>query len=77
MIETGSFIGMAAMTRSELTIRKVAIGQLGIIPASFRRLGIEVEQRGDDLFIPARDHYGNPSSKSLRAFFKRSKASKN
>jgi UDP-N-acetylglucosamine 1-carboxyvinyltransferase len=57
MIEVGSFIGMAAMTRSELTIKKVGVDQLGIIPASFRRLGIEVEQEGDDLHIPAQDHY--------------------
>ena len=57
MIEVGSFIGMAAMTRSELTIKDVAVDQLGIIPASFRRLGIVVEQKGDDLHIPALDHY--------------------
>ncbi|MCK5067496.1 MAG: UDP-N-acetylglucosamine 1-carboxyvinyltransferase [Bacteroidales bacterium] len=57
MIEVGSFIGMAAMTRSELTIKDVAVDQLGIIPASFRRLGIAVEQQGDNLHIPAQDHY--------------------
>ena len=57
MIEVGSFIGMAAMTRSELTIRDVAYRHLGIIPESFRRLGIRVEQRGDDLYIPAQEHY--------------------
>jgi UDP-N-acetylglucosamine 1-carboxyvinyltransferase len=57
MIEVGSFIGMAAMTNSELTIRDVGIHQLGIIPASFRRLGIMVEQKGDDLHIPAQEHY--------------------
>ena len=57
MIEVGSFIGMAAMTRSELTIKDVAVDQLGIIPASFRRLGIVVEQQGDHLHIPAQDHY--------------------
>jgi len=57
MIEVGSFIGMAAMTRSGLTIKDVAVDQLGIIPASFRRLGIVVEQQGDDLHIPAQDHY--------------------
>lgn len=57
MIEVGSFIGMAAMTRSELTIKDVAVDQLGIIPASFRRLGIVVEQQGDHLYIPAQDHY--------------------
>ena len=57
MIEVGSFIGMAAMTRSELTIKDVAVDHLGIIPASFRRLGITVEQQGDHLHIPAQDHY--------------------
>ncbi len=57
MIEVGSFIGMAAMTKSELTIKDVAHEQLGIIPGSFQRLGIALEKRGDDLFIPARDHY--------------------
>jgi len=57
MIEVGSFIGMAAMTKSELCIKHVAYDQLGIIPASFRRLGIELELRGDDLFIPAQEHY--------------------
>jgi len=57
MIEVGSFIGMAAMTRSELAIKNVAVDQLGIIPASFRRLGISVEQQGNDLHIPAQDHY--------------------
>lgn len=57
MIEVGSFIGMAAMTGSELTIREVSVPDLGIIPDAFRRLGITVEQRGDDLYIPAHDHY--------------------
>lgn len=57
MIEVGSFIGMAAMTRSELTIKNVSYDNLGIIPDSFRRLGIMLEQRGDDLFIPAQDSY--------------------
>lgn len=57
MIEVGSFIGMAAMTRSELTIKDVAVEQLGIIPASFRRLGIIVEQQGNHLHVPAQDHY--------------------
>jgi UDP-N-acetylglucosamine 1-carboxyvinyltransferase len=57
MIEVGSFIGMAAMTKSEITIKNVAHEQLGIIPGSFRRLGIALERRGDDLFIPAQDHY--------------------
>ncbi|MCQ2296805.1 MAG: UDP-N-acetylglucosamine 1-carboxyvinyltransferase [Bacteroidales bacterium] len=57
MIEVGSFIGMAAMTRSDLTIRNVGIQHLGLIPQVFRRLGVEVWQKGDDLYIPARDHY--------------------
>lgn len=57
MIEVGSFIGMAAMTRSDLTIKNVAYDQLGIIPASFQHLGIDMEQIGDDLRIPAREHY--------------------
>lgn len=57
MIEVGSFIGMAAMTGSELTIRDVSVPDLGIIPDAFRRLGIIVEQRGDDLYIPAQEHY--------------------
>lgn len=57
MIETGSFIGMAAMTESELTIRNSSIENLGIIPESFRRLGITIEQRGDDLYIPSQKSY--------------------
>ncbi|MBO5824832.1 MAG: UDP-N-acetylglucosamine 1-carboxyvinyltransferase, partial [Prevotella sp.] len=57
MIEVGSFIGMAAMTRSELTIRGASIENLGIIPNSFRRLGILIEERGDDLYIPYQEHY--------------------
>lgn len=57
MIETGSFIGMAAMTESELTIRNTSIENLGIIPESFRRLGITIEQRGDDLYIPSQKSY--------------------
>lgn len=57
MIEVGSFIGMAAMTQSELTIKNVAYDQLGIIPASFKKLGIELQLKGDDIYIPARDHY--------------------
>lgn len=57
MIEIGSFIGMAAMTGSELTIKDVDYGNLGIIPDSFRRLGIKVEQRGDDIFVPAQSSY--------------------
>lgn len=51
MIEVGSFIGMAAMTRSEITIKNVSYENLGIIPESFRRLGIKLEQRGDDILF--------------------------
>ena len=57
MIEVGSFIGMAAMTRSSLTIKDVSYDDLGIIPESFRRLGITVEQQGDDIYVPAKDSY--------------------
>ena len=57
MIEVGSFIGMAAMTGSDLTIKNVSIPDLGIIPDAFRRLGITVEQIGDDLHIPHHDQY--------------------
>ncbi len=57
MIEVGSFIGMAAMTRSSLTIKNVSRRNLGIIPECFRRLGITIEERGDDLFIPAKESY--------------------
>ena len=57
MIEVGSFIGMAAMNRSELTIKGVSFENLGIIPAQFARLGIAMERRGDDLYIPQQDHY--------------------
>jgi UDP-N-acetylglucosamine 1-carboxyvinyltransferase len=57
MIEVGSFIGLAAMTESEITIRNVSYENLGIIPDSFRRLGIEFERNGDDIFIPRQEHY--------------------
>jgi UDP-N-acetylglucosamine 1-carboxyvinyltransferase len=57
MIEIGSFIGMAAMTESEITIKNTAYDSLGIIPDSFRRLGIKLERRGDDIFIPYQEHY--------------------
>ncbi len=57
MIEVGSFIGMAAMTGSALTIKGVSYKNLGIIPDSFRRLGIKLEQKGDDIYIPAQDSY--------------------
>jgi UDP-N-acetylglucosamine 1-carboxyvinyltransferase len=57
MIEIGSFIGMAAMTGSEITIKDVAYDKLGIIPDSFRRLGIKIERINDDIFIPAQENY--------------------
>ena len=57
MIDVGSFVGMAAMTGSELTIKNVSYHNLGIIPDSFRRLGIRLEQRGDDIYIPAQASY--------------------
>jgi UDP-N-acetylglucosamine 1-carboxyvinyltransferase len=57
MIEIGSFIGLAAMTQSEITIKDVNISRLGMIPEVFRRLGIKIIEKGDDLFIPAQDTY--------------------
>ncbi|MBR6270500.1 MAG: UDP-N-acetylglucosamine 1-carboxyvinyltransferase [Bacteroidales bacterium] len=57
MIEVGSFIGMAAMTQSSITIKDVSWENLGIIPEAFRRLGIKLEQRGDDIFIPSQEEY--------------------
>lgn len=57
MIEVGSFIGMAAMTGSEITIKEADVHELGIIPNAFRRLGITVEERDSDLYVPAHDHY--------------------
>lgn len=57
MIEVGSFIGMAAMTQSDITISGVALEHLGMIPMVFRRLGIEIWQRGDDLYIPSQECY--------------------
>lgn len=57
MIEIGSFIGMAAITRSDITIKDVQFDQLGIIPESFRRLGITIEQIGDDIHVPAQESY--------------------
>ncbi|MDR0332091.1 MAG: UDP-N-acetylglucosamine 1-carboxyvinyltransferase [Dysgonamonadaceae bacterium] len=57
MIEIGSFIGMAAMTASEITIQGASVENLGIIPESFRRLGIKIEQQGDDLYIPRQEGY--------------------
>jgi len=57
MIEIGSFIGLAAMTQSELTIKNVAYDELGMIPEVFRKLGIKLERRGEDIFIPAQKVY--------------------
>ncbi len=57
MIEVGSFIGMAALTRSGITIKNVSFDNLGIIPDSFRRLGIAVERHGDDIYVPEQDCY--------------------
>jgi UDP-N-acetylglucosamine 1-carboxyvinyltransferase len=53
MIEIGSFIGLAAMTGSAITIKNVAYDELGVIPDNFRKLGIDIERRGDDIFVPA------------------------
>lgn len=57
MIEVGSFIGMAAMTQGDITIKDVQVQHLGLIPQVFRRLGIEVWQKGDDLYVPSQEHY--------------------
>jgi len=57
MIEVGSFIGLAAMTRSTITIKDVNLEDLGMIPDVFRRLGVKIEQKGSDLFIPGQQHY--------------------
>lgn len=57
MIEIGSWIGLAAMTQSELTVKDVAYDELGIIPETFKKLGIKLERKGDDIFVPAQDHY--------------------
>lgn len=57
MIEVGSFIGLAAITRSSITIKNVSYDNLGIIPDSFRRLGVKIEQRGDDIYVPAQESY--------------------
>lgn len=57
MIEIGSFIGLAAMTESEITIKDVQYEKLGIIPEIFKRMGIKIERRGDDIFIPEQKHY--------------------
>ncbi len=57
MIEVGSFIGLAAMTQSEITIKDVNLDDLGLIPSVFRKLGVKVEQNGNDIFIPQQDNY--------------------
>lgn len=57
MIEIGSWIGLAAMTRSELTIKNVSWENLGVIPSVFRKLGITVERKGDDIYIPTHENY--------------------
>jgi UDP-N-acetylglucosamine 1-carboxyvinyltransferase len=57
MIEIGSFIGLAAMTQSEITIKDVSYDNLGIIPQVFQKLGIKLERRGDDIFVPAQESY--------------------
>lgn len=57
MIEIGSWIGMAAMTGSKLTIKDVSYDNLGVIPSVFQRMGIQMEHKGDDILIPAQDHY--------------------
>ncbi|MBO4774398.1 MAG: UDP-N-acetylglucosamine 1-carboxyvinyltransferase, partial [Bacteroidales bacterium] len=57
MIEIGSFIGMAAITRSDITVKNVGYEHLGLIPKVFERLGIQLERNGDDLHIPAQEHY--------------------
>ena len=57
MIEVGSFIGLAAMTESEITIKNVGYEHLGIIPDTFARLGIHIERKGDDLYIPSQKNY--------------------
>lgn len=57
MIEIGSFIGLAAMTQSQITIKDVAYQELGVIPEIFKRMGIHFELRGDDIYLPGQDHY--------------------
>tara|TARA_B100001741_G_scaffold311438_1_gene312581 strand:- start:3852 stop:5159 length:1308 start_codon:yes stop_codon:yes gene_type:complete len=57
MIEIGSFIGLAAMTQSEITIKNVKYDELGVIPDVFRKLGIKLERRGDDIFVPSQKSY--------------------
>lgn len=57
MVEIGSWIGLAAMTKSEITIKNVNWNELGVIPNTFKKLGIQLEKRGDDIYVPAQDNY--------------------
>ena len=57
MIEIGSFIGLAAITKSEITIKNVSYENLGIIPSVFKKLGIKIERKGDDIYIPSQENY--------------------
>lgn len=57
MIEVGSFIGMAAMTASAITIKKAGVANLGLIPDVFRKLGVQIEEKDDDIYIPEQQHY--------------------
>ena len=57
MIEIGSFIGLAAMTQSEITIKNVSLPDLGVIPGTFQKLGIQMEFRDDDIYIPSQSNY--------------------
>lgn len=57
MIEVGSFIGLAAMTRSNITIKNAGVDHLGIIPEKFRQLGINLQIKGDDIYIPSQESY--------------------
>ena len=65
MIEVGSFIGMAAMNKSAITIKDVSYENLGIIPECFRRLGVQLEQRGDDIYVPEQESYVTPDLLSV------------
>jgi UDP-N-acetylglucosamine 1-carboxyvinyltransferase len=57
MIEIGSFIGLAAMTQSEITIKDAQVHELGIIPSIFEKMGVQLEIKGDDIYIPAQEEY--------------------
>src|SRR5690625_7706832 len=57
MIEIGSFIGLAAMTQSEITIKNAGVDHLGIIPSKFKQLGINLQIQGDDIYIPKQENY--------------------